>query len=344
MRQTKRRRTRDAACQTLTYRELRDNDNTTLSTHTKPAGGIHRNQKSNPPPAAVHLAQPRQRHRHQQSCHHVTTASRCGSMFNPPTSPLSCATTVSTASVYRVTDGGGIVHGAIVRGGGEGARRRPPAPRRTGMAAGRGGYEGPGDVFDARAFASREVPEGEAPAATTTTVRQKGRQGDEGLNDSSTNSGEMKGSFVSASGSQGNLVYSPPSKESSPSQHQTHEAKQGLRATPPSRHRQPEIIDNQRVSPQLGQVSVSWGQELTGEEKEATEEGQIEPSAAGMPVASPSYKRGVRSPRVLQIDHNFSSAEYQDVLEEYEKPGRQRGAGGSFVYEPLSEGPDYRKV
>lgn len=351
MRQTKRRRTRHVACQTLTYRELRDNDNTTLSTYPKLAGRKHRTQKpSTPRGAAVHPGQPRERSRdrdrqhqqHQQSNHHVMMpASRIGSMLNPPTSPLSSATTVSTASVYRVTHGGGIVHGAIVRGSREGARKRPPGQRQARVAAGRGGGKDREGMLDTGVFPSREEHAGEASSVATTTAA------DGADNDSSGNGGGREGLFAPPVDGQGTLLCSPPSSQQrSPSQHQARERKkQALMASPPSRHRRPETTGNQRASPRLGQVSVSWGQELTREEEEAMEGQRIEPfTAVGVPGTSPSYSRGERAPRSLQSDRDVWSAEQQDVGGDNEKPGSRRNAGGSFIYEPLSEGPDYRKV
>lgn len=262
-------------------------------------------------------------------------------MLNPPTSPLSSATTASTASVYRVTDGGGVVHGAIVRGGGEGGRKRPPAQRQARM-AGRGGGKGTGGRLEAGASPFREVPHaGEAPAATTTTGRQQGG-GDGG-------GGEVL--FASPVDGQGALLCSPPpsQQQRSPRQHQTHErTPQELAASPPALHHRPETTGHRRLSPRLGQVSVSWGQELRGEEAEAEEEEErVEPfTAVGVPVVSiPSYTRGGRRPRTLQSDRDVWNAEYQDVAADYEKLGSRRSAGGGgFVYEPLSEGPDYRKV
>lgn len=349
VRQTKRRRTRDASCQTLTYRELRDNENTTLSIQPKPVGGKIRNHKPNPPSGATHLVQPRQRQRHQQHHphHHVMPMSRYGSMSNPPTSPLSSATTVSTASVYRVTEGGGIVHGAVVRGGGEGARKRPSGQRQARMAVGRGSGQDLGGILDAGVFPFREVHAGGASTATTMAARQQGGQSDGTLIDSFCNPGEGEEMLASSvDDGQGTLLCSPPpSQQRSPSQHQTRDrAKQELRTPTLSRHPRPDATSSQRASPRLGQVSVSWGQELSVEE-EATEEEKIEPfTTVGVPVASPSFARGGKAPRTIQADRDVWSPDYQDMLEDYEKPGSRRSSGGGFAYEPLSEGPDYRKV
>lgn len=376
VRQTKRRRTRDVACQTLTYRELRDSDNTTLSTHPNLGGGKHRTQKPSPPrgvaAAAVNSGQPRQRHRnrdrdqqqqHQHSHHHhhhhamMTPASRGGSMLNPPTSPLSSATTVSTASLYRVTDGGGIVHGAIVRGSRDGARKRPPAQRQARAAAGRGrgGGKAPEGTLDTGVvFPPGEEHAGEAPSAATAEAAADGAADNDPTGNNYGGGGE--GSLAPPVDGQGTLLCSPPpSQQRSPSQRQACEReKRALRASPPSRHRRPGTTGDQRASPRLGQVSVSWGQELTREEEEeATGEGQrVEPfTAVGAPLASPSYTRGgeIRAaPRTVQSsDRDVWSAEYQDVEGDYEKSGNRRNinaGGGGFVYEPLSEGPDYRKV
>ncbi|CAM9388321.1 unnamed protein product, partial [Ectocarpus sp. 13 AM-2016] len=150
VRQTKRRRTRDAACQTLTYRELRDHAKTTGSMHnTSTTGGKNCDNNLSPPPRAGH--QVHQRQRQQQARHHVVPASRYISMLDPPRSPVpstTATTTLSSSSVYRTTDRGGIVHGAIVRGGARGADGQGMTPwpaqqreRLTGRVRGAGGDE-----------------------------------------------------------------------------------------------------------------------------------------------------------------------------------------------------------
>lgn len=331
VRQTKRRRTRDASCQTLTYRELRDYAN----------GGKNPNR---PHRGVQQQPQPRQRHHHhlhhqqQQPHHHVAPATRFVSMFHLPGSPLSSAATSSTASVYRVTDGGGIVHGAVVRGGGTGGtgRKQRPAQRRARVISGGDadadgrGPEAAANVPDADMFSFRSAHAGGAPAAATTTTARP-QNSDWPLD------------------GHGALLCSPPPSQQDggmrdqPAQDQVN--RDSALSPTDYQYGRPETTGKQRLSPPVAQVSVSWGQ---GPEREgATLEGEsAEPfTAEGAPQTEiPSYTRGGRGPTAFEGDHE---AGYHDVLASFDGLGGGTcggGGGGGLVHEKLSKGPDYRKV
>lgn len=280
-------------------------------------------------------------------------------MFNPPGSPLSSSatTTASTASVYRVTNRGGIVHGAIVRGGGTGGtgRIQRPAQRQARITDGRGDDDGNsgepeagGSATDAGVFPFRGVLHAggavEAAAvavesaATTTTARPRNR--DLPLD------------------RHGTLLCSPPQ----PSQRQDGGAlaldqasKQGGQgnnqdSAPPSPGRSPRVrpetttSHHQRLSPPVAQVTVSWRRGPEREEGDTCDEEEVSPSMAELvpEVEVPSYTPGGREPCVFQGDH---VAGYHDVTAAgFEGPRSGAYCGGGLGYEPLSKGPDYRKV
>ena len=351
MRQTKRRRTRDAACQTLTYRELRDNANAVPCPQNNPAGWKNSYNSPNRPPhgggAQWYRHQQRQHQQHQPH-HHVAPATRFVSMFNPPPgSPLSSAATASTASVYRIIDGGGVVHGAIVRGGrggagsGTGARRKqrpPPQQSRIpsrGNGGNGGGPEAPeGAPADADVFPPRGAHPGEGGSSTVTTTTARPQNRDFSLD------------------GHGALLCSPPPP--SPQQdgaqgRRTHEDQGGQDSAQPTAgypDRRPEITDSQRLSPNVAQVTVSWGGGAQGEGGGGVfqEEEDVSPSTAehAPEMEVPSYTRGGRGPEAFRGDHE---TEYQDLVAGLEGPASGAyGGGGGLVYEPPSKGPDYRKV
>ncbi|CAM9962775.1 unnamed protein product, partial [Ectocarpus sp. 8 AP-2014] len=326
VRQTKRRRTRDAACQTLTYRELRDHAKTTGSMHnTSTTGGKNCDNNLSPPPRAVH--QVHQRQRHQQARHYVVPASRYVSMLNPPRSPVpstTMTTTLSASSVYRTTDGGGIVHGAIVRGGARGGDAhgmRPWPAQQQKRLAGRGRGAG-GDMLR--------------------------HQRDEAQNLSSSKNGvERGGSLARPTDGQGTLLFSPPSSFSQ--QRSLHSSPRRRKETEldtssaPSA-RLPETPGTQRASPPLGQVSVSWNQEqnqgVEGGEEETAPFTVVPAPEMGVPKSSRSRRR----PKSLPRNGGEWSTRNHTVVGEKGSGNRSHAGGGGFAYESLSKGPDYRKV
>ncbi|CAM9625963.1 unnamed protein product, partial [Ectocarpus sp. 6 AP-2014] len=326
VRQTKRRRTRDAACQTLTYRELRDHAKTTGSMHnTSTTGGKNCDNNLSPPPRAVH--QVHQRQRQQQARRHVVPASRYVSMLNPPRSPVpstTATTTLSASSVYRTTDGGGIVHGAIVRGGARG-----------------------GDAHGVRPWPTQQ----EEPSAGR--VRGAGgdklrHQCDEAQNPSSSKNGVERGrSLARPTDGQGTLLCSPPSSFSQQrSLHSSPRRKKETEldtSTTPSA-RLSETPGTQRASPPLGQVSVSWNQEQD-QGVEGGEEGAAPFTAVREPeVEVPNSSRSRRRSESLPRNGGVWSTRNHTVVGEKGSGNRSHAGGGGFVYEPLSKGPDYRKV
>eukprot|EP00752_Nemacystus_decipiens_P013317 g11795.t2 len=339
VRQTKRRRTRDAACQTLTYRELRDNANAISG----PQDVGWKNGGKNPARPHGEGAQRYRQHQHQQqqqqqqqhSHLHVAPATRFVSMFHPPGSPLSSAATASTASVYRVTDGGGIVHGAIVRGGGGGrghstGRKQRQAHRQAMAIRGDGNGGWPRDtetVSGANEFPSQggRAAQVAASAANTMTARPHNREWR--LDDRCS------------------LLCSPPPSQQDGAQDQRLPEKGGQDSAPPTaghRYRRPETTDSQRLSPHVAQVSVSWGQGAQREGEAFEEEREVSPSTAdhAPEVEVPSYTRGGRGPEAFQGDHNVG---YQEMVAGIEGQGSGSFGGGGLAYEPLSRGPDYRK-
>eukprot|EP00903_Cladosiphon_okamuranus_P020041 g18408.t1 len=355
VRQTKRRRTRDAACQTLTYRELRDNVNAIpCSTQNHPAGWKNSGKDPIRPHGGAQQPQPRQRyhHHHNQHHHHVAPATRFVSLLNPPGSPLSSSATatVSTSSVYRVTNGGGIVHGAIVRGGcgtGGTGRTQHPAQRQAKI-TGSGGDdrrnggepETSGNATDAGVFPFRGVPHaGGAPApapappfaASTTTARPRNRDlppdGHGGM--------LWSPSQPSRRQNAGALTLDHPPKRGGEGNNQ--ELAPRSRGGSPRRHPETSTSDNRRLSPPVAQVTVSWGR---GPEREGggifDEEEGVAPE-----VEVPSYTLEGREPDAFQRDRE---AEYEEVMAtEFEGPRVEACGGGGLAYEPLSKGPDYRK-
>lgn len=352
MRQTKRQRTRDAACQTLTYRQLRDGANPTpASKRNDPTSCKHSTNNVKPSPEEAQQARPRQgRQQPQESGFHVVPASRLVSMLNPANGPASSATTVSTASVYRVTDGGGIVHGAVVRGGTRSStdgdeRRRGLRQRQTNMAGREGGD---GDFSDnvggAEGFKSREAQTGGVSAST---APQGGRRGDgptlhsptEGKNGRELDAlppdgaGMVLCTPVPSTQRQASLLNDPQQR---PAQERPAQA--------PSPLEQHEAIGDRRLSPTLGQVAISWGRETENETAEAMRGSR--PSAAKDPAAALSTcSRGGREPVSLRIDRGVWEVGCSDLMSSPQGGGKRGSAGSEgFAYEPLSKGPDYRKV
>ncbi|CAM9614464.1 unnamed protein product, partial [Ectocarpus sp. 12 AP-2014] len=326
VRQTKRRRTRDAACQTLTYRELRDHAKTTGSMHnTSTTDGKNCDNNLSPPPRAVH--QVHQRQRHQQARHHVVPASRYISMLNPPRSPVpstAATTALSASSVYRTTDGGGIVHGAIVRGGARGADAqgmRPwPAQQQERLAGGSRGAVGD----------------------------KLRHQRDEAQNPSPSKNGvERGGSLARPIDGEGTLLCSPPSSFSQQcSLHSSPRRRKGMElntSSAPSA-RLSETPGTQRASPPLGQVSVSWNQEQD-QGVEGGEEGTAPFTALPEPeMGVPKSSRSKRRPESLLRKGGGWSTRNHTVVGEKGSGSRSHARGGGFVHESLSKGPDYRKV
>ncbi|CAM9499246.1 unnamed protein product [Scytosiphon promiscuus] len=324
VRKTKRQRTRDAACQTLTYRQLRDGANTTASKRNTPTTSCkHAGDVGQPTPSEAQQLRPRQEQQHQDTRFHVVPASRFVSMLNPPSCLMSSDSSVSTASVYRVTDGGGIVHGAIVRGGthrADGQMRRGLRQRGDGM-AGRVAADG-----DAINYQGPTVDGSDSHSAT---------DGDEG-----------RRSFTPPPKG-GDTVLCTPSKSSqrqrrSPLHDQHRQQHQELAAAAqPSDHR-PEATGGRRLSPTLGQVGVSWGRD-TGHVEAETMQGNGSPEPEDPAVLSCS--RGGIGARSLQNERDALETGYYGLLSNNDS-AEQGGSAGSkgFTYESLSKGPDYRKV
>lgn len=294
MRQTKRRRTREAASQTLTYRELRDHATAASISSTRWKGDSLSS-------ALTHI----------QTQTHAALADRWRST-PAPNSSFSLAT-ASGASVYRVTDGGGIVHGAVVRGGGYQHRkdgRQPPVPQH-GRIGRRGAGEGNKSSFkaDVRALAKAS-----------------------GANDKIFEDGAE---IRLPSGQDGGAPSLPQQQR-----------RQSLVASP---LRKPETIDtsnrDHRLSPPVVHVSVSWG--------------DVEDQAAATKKINASQRRTDNAKEPAEFEHEVWNAEYggrgQSEGRWYgadggtEFGGSLSGSGnggerGRYTCNPLSKGPDYRKV
>lgn len=321
MRQTKRRRTRDAACQTLTYRELWDHAKATGPMHnTGATGGKNCDNNLSPPPRAVHQVHPRQR---QQARHHVVPASRYVSMLNPPSSPVPSTTTLSASSVYRTTDGGGIVHGAIVRGGtrgGDAQGIRPWPQQQQERLAGRVGDAG-GDSLR--------------------------HQRDEAQHPSSSKNGvERGGSLARPTDRQGTLCSPPPSLPQQISLHSSArwQKETELDTSTASSARLTETPGTQRASPPLGQVSVSWNQEQEQGVKGVGEGAAPFTAVRETEMGVPKNSRSGRRPESLPRKGGVWSTRSHTVVSEKGSGNRSHADGGGSLYEPLSKGPDYRKV
>lgn len=183
-----------------------------------------------------------------------------------------------------------------------------------------------GSLSDAQAFPFRDTAH-EGLASSETTTRTTARQNKREL--------PLDG--------HGTLLCSPPLP--SPQQ-QDQESRDSSTSTSPARsyrRSRPETSDDQRMSPPLAHVSVSWGQGPEEEEEVPIDEGGVSPSTAGRApeIAVPSYTRGGREPEAFQGD---LEAEYRDVVADIEGLGGGASGGGGLAYEPLSKGPDYRKV
>lgn len=348
VRRTKRQRTRDAACQTLTYRQLRDGENTVVPKRNHPVRCKHANNTAQPTPEEPQKARARQGHEHQETRFHVVPASRFVSMLNPPSCSMSSTTTLSTASVYRVTDGGGVVHGAIVRGGTRSTdveeRRRVPRQRQD-RVAGRGG--GNGDVNDnvvrAKHLESRLTHALGVPASTR---RQQGRRVDGPKFNLSADDEAGTGLFASLANGEGMVICTPAlssQQHNIPLQDHHQLPQQGLSAPAQSPIQQPGAIGDRSMSPTLGQVAISWGREA-GNETAGKMQGN-EPSMGGDSAAAvPSFSRGGRGPRPLRSDRDTLEAGCYDMSSNG-GAGQDGGTGSEgFAYESLSKGPDYRKV
>lgn len=293
--------------------------------NTSTTGGKNCDNNLSPPPRAVH--QVHQRQRHQQARHHVVPASRYVSMLNPPRSAVpstTMTTTLSASSVYRTTDGGGIVHGAIVRGGargGDAQGMRPWPAQQQERLAGRGRGAG-GDKLR--------------------------HQRDEAQNPSSSKDGvERGGSLARPTDGQGTLLCSPPSSFSQ--QRSLHSSPRRRKETELDTSSAPsarlsETPGTQRASPSLGQVSVSWNQEQD-QGVEGGEEGTAPFTAVREPeVGVPKSLRSRRRPESLPRNGGVWSTRNHTVVGEKGSGNRSHAGGGGFVYESLSKGPDYRKV
>ncbi|CAM9197469.1 unnamed protein product [Hapterophycus canaliculatus] len=324
VRQTKRQRTRDAACQTLTYRQLRDGANTTASKRNNPTSCKHAKNNAQPPSEEAPQARPRQGQHNNETGFHVVPASRFISMLNPPSCPLSSATTASTASVYRVTDGGGLVHGAIVRGGTRGTHGEG---RRRGIQQGQ-----------AR-MAGRGVP--------ASIARQRGLRGNGPTFFLATDGEESRGLFNLPLDGEGMMLCTPaPSsqQQAGPLHDHQQQPEQDLPAPAQSLLKRPGATGDRCLSPTLGQVAVSWGRET---EHETAEKMQgLGPSTTRDPVAIvPSCLRAGREPRSVRSDRDIWEARCYDLLSRDDGPEISESADGeSFAYQSLSKGPDYRKV
>ena len=349
MRQTKRRRTRDTACQTLTYRELRDMASTaTLGKHSgsmrwksgiafpnPPEGGAQqprlRQRYSQQQQQQQRLQQEQQEQQeqhpeepHQHPRRHEAPPSF--SMFNPPGSPLSSAATASPASVYRTTDEGGIVHGAIVRGSRGGQRKqqqRQPAAQRQ--------------------QARPEAGVGAAGSTATAATRPQDHRGGPATRAVAPTTESRGGDGVPFDGHRAPAGSLPESRPEGRRRGGHNRKKQGLAGSATGSFHRPETVSDQRLSPPpLGQVSVSWGQEPETGEAAAAERGVAPPlTARDAPAAVvvPGYIGGGRGPHAFRGDRAGG-----DWNAENEDSESRLCAAGGFGYEPLSKGPDYRKV
>lgn len=262
-------------------------------------------------------------------------------MFNPPGSLLSSAATASPASVYRTTDEGGIVHGAVVRGSRGGFRKQQPAGQRQtlmpegGGSDGEGGEGAGGSARTQEAFPLQE-PNAEGGAGSTgTPVTRRDHHGTGIHPDFPPESG---GRGMPFDGRRTPLGPQQPASRQRGRRRQEHaRKKQDMAVSGAGSIHRPETGDNQRISPPLVQVSVSWGQEPEVH-KTAGERRMTQLTACATPVV-PNYTRGgTGAHALLQGDPGGS---WNAGNEDFE--GRT-GAGGGFGYEPLSKGPDYRKV
>ncbi len=259
-------------------------------------------------------------------------------MFNPPGSPLSSAATASPASVYRTTDEGGIVHGAVVRGSRGGKRKQQPAAQRQARMPewGSGDVEGEesaaGSTRTQEAFPSQAADAGGGGAGSSGTAATR--------RDHPDFPPESGGYGMPSSGRRTPLESQQPASHRRGRRRQERaREKQDLAASGAGSVHRPETVDNQRVSPPLGQVSVSWGQAPEVDET-AGERAVTQFTACATPsVVVPSYTRGGRGAHdLLQGDLGGGWSAGNEDFE-----SRTSGGGGSG-YEPLSKGPDYRKV
>ena len=321
MRKTKRRRTRDAACQTLTYRELLD-DATTSSNRSKTR------KNGNPT-------------RNDTHAQGEVRVSRWSPAVDPG-SPSSLATTLTAASAFQIASEGGSVHGAVIQGGrgGSSRQRRPPQQRRQGgIDSGSSGGSGSGGRLErkadrhaharraATARLSHQTRSEEYHANAASAWPRAREDGDPHLGQQQKQQQRLNNRHDPRPKDQLEMPWnSPPSRSESAGS---------------ARH---------RLSPPIGHVAVSWGEDDDDTREEPTRmrrkvaEGGDAPAGRGLGgleheswnvgEGCPGYPRGGLH---VGDDEPWANGGQSGS-------GTGGGGGRGYTYTPLSKGPDYRKV